>query len=290
MKIQSMTGFARTQRQWQNHQITWEIRSVNHRNLDIHLRLPEVMRAHEANCRELISQQIQRGRIDASLHIESVANAPAEQSIDIAAVKQLKQHLQQIENIMPNSVAPNALQILQWPGILISNDIDEVKLQEHSDALLQQCVSALLDMRSQEGEKIHHMIHSRLIKCRELTQTLQHNIGAINQQVMQNFKKRASQFEHNLEEHRLAQEMAILMTRVDVSEELDRLLTHYDEIERLISHADNPVGRRLDFLMQELNREANTLGSKASDIELTNIAVELKVLIDQMREQIQNLQ
>lgn len=285
-----MTGFARKERTISKQQITVEIRSVNHKHLDIHFRLPDTLRQHEALLRDPIISRLQRGRIDVSIHIETTVDSESNTQIDIATLKRLKQQLQQIQTVIPNALNPSTLEILQAPGMICNQAHNPQELAHACQTVILEAVSALVQTREQEGKQICQMLVNRIAKCRQLTCALSEGIGEINAMAMANFKKRLAQFDTHVDEQRIAQETAILLTKADVSEELDRLITHYDEIDNLLSNPTTSIGRRLDFLMQELNREANTLASKSNHMSLTNTAVELKVLIDQMREQIQNIQ
>ena len=285
----SMTAFARMDSQHQNTQLIWEIRSVNHRYLDTHLKLPDELRAMETQCRSLISDQLNRGRIDAQLKLETNARETNLNSVNQNMVESLGKMIEQINTTIPTLDAPKATDILRWPGVIVEPKTDNDELQQSALTLLKSVVGLLVENRNREGNKLHQMIQKRITTCRELVTTLTNDIDDITQTQKLKWQNRIEELCNEPDNNRLHQEIAIILTKSDISEELDRLITHFDEVEHTLT-PNKPAGRRLDFLMQELNREANTLGSKSIDQRITHISVELKVLIDQMREQVQNIE
>ncbi|WP_423908558.1 YicC/YloC family endoribonuclease [Candidatus Spongiihabitans sp.] len=293
----SMTAFARLETELEGNQLIWEIRSVNHRYLDIILKLPEQLRALDTSCRKQITEGLKRGRIDAHFKIEQSNALSPQTTIDFQSVKALVNLLEQIERANSNLQPAKTTDILRWPGVISENQIDRQRLNKHTLTALQNCISQLVENRRREGGRLANMIEKRVVQCRKIVAQLMGNIDQIQQKIQDKWQRRIEAFTHHMDQNidqvidqgRMAQEITILLTKTDVSEELDRLQMHLTEVEHHLQ-AGKPAGRNLDFLMQELNREANTLGAKSVDQQVTNAAIELKVLIDQMREQVQNLE
>jgi len=285
----SMTAFARAETGLDGARIIWEIRSVNHRYLDINLKLPEELRSLDTACREGIAESLKRGRIDAHLKIEKSASSDSGPSIDTRVMAELVQMLKQISESSPGLQAAKTTDILGWPGVISEKSVDAKLLAEKSLDGLRDALSMLVQGRHREGDRLAELIGDRVTLCREIVSKLMDSITDIQQGIKDKWRHRVEEIVENADQERIAQEIAILLTKSDVSEELDRLVTHLDEVERHLNQP-KPVGRNLDFLMQELNREANTLGSKSVDPRVTNASIELKVLIDQMREQVQNIE
>jgi len=285
----SMTGFCRTQIDLEGCSLIWEVRSVNHRYLDAHLRLPEEFRVIETQCRSAINDRLNRGRIDAALKYEANKGENLEIDISESALDALSSALKTVEQRVSGASAPNHIEILRWPGVLRQPEADHEALNQAALTALSSALEDLVKARKREGERLAQMILDRIGESRSIVTDLRAALPDIETGIKQRWQKRLEELGDEIEPARLSQEMAILLTRSDVSEELDRLETHFEEVERVVKKS-KPAGRRLDFLMQELNREANTLGSKSADLRNTNSSVELKVLIDQMREQVQNIE
>ncbi len=285
----SMTAFARSETDLDGSQLIWEIRSVNHRYLDINLKLPEEFRFLDTVCREGIATALKRGRIDAHLKFEKSGSVTSRSTIDVKAVAALVSMLDQVSKIHPGLQPARTTDILRWPGIISEDPVDMALLAEKSVGGLEDGLSQLVQNRRREGARLAKMIGDSIDQCRELVSLLVVDLENIQNSVQDKWRNRVAEIVKNTDQERIAQEIAILLTKSDVSEELDRLETHLDEAERQLKES-KPVGRNLDFLMQELNREANTLGAKSVDPRITNTSIELKVLIDQMREQIQNIE
>ncbi len=285
----SMTAFCRSQAELPGGQLVWEIRSVNHRYLDVHLKLPEELRILETGCRELINGRLNRGRIDVLLKHEPTKELGPEFSVNSEVVAALGKAITEIEKQVKNIGAVNPCDILRWPGAIHEPDNDIESLKETALKSLGEAVDELLQSRQREGARMQQLINDRIASARQIVAELRASLSDIELSMKQRWQRRLAELGEEIEPVRMAQEMALLLTRNDVSEELDRLDTHFDEVHRVLS-GTKPAGRRLDFLMQELNREANTLGSKSVDMRNTNASVELKVLIDQMREQVQNIE
>ena len=285
----SMTAFSRIETELQGVQIVWEIRTVNHRYLDINLRLPDALRYLDTDARKRISNKINRGRVDAQLKVESASQANDAEGIDSEALATLASLIKKVEKALPQAQPARSTDILGWPGVIKSHQIDNDSLAQQAMESLGSALSELSDNRAREGKRLGEILSEKVRLCETIAHKLHHSIHDIQQAARERMENKIKEFAENLDPERMAQETAILLTKSDVSEELDRLFTHLTETARLLD-AKQPVGRRLDFLMQELNREANTLGSKSMDEKMTNASIELKVLIDQMREQIQNIE
>ncbi len=282
-----MTAFARTEWQADWGQLCWELRSVNHRYLDISVRLPEEFRRLEVTIREHIKQHIKRGKIDCNLHLQFNENKNKLQ-VNLELAQQLGAAIQQINSVITNINQPNAIDILNWQGILESGvtnaEIIEQSMLEQLDIGLNQ----LMANREREGTQLAIMIEQRCVAIDQEIKQVRQELPVILQTQRERLQTRLAELVE-LNSERLEQEISILAQKMDVAEELDRLNAHLIEIKKTIEK-QSVVGRRLDFLAQELHREANTLGAKSNHINTSSHAVELKVLIDQMREQIQNIE
>lgn len=285
----SMTAFARQEESTQWGAIIWEIRSVNHRYLETHFRLPENLRDLEPKLRESLRKELSRGKIEISLNFRPDVEQTQNCCVNIDLVQQLGQALQQVSNALGDAEKPNALELLKWPGVLQTAEVDYPEVKCIALTLFQQALQQLKAMRQQEGSSLQTIIQQRLDRIAEITTEMRQHLPAIMAQQKQKLQTRIDDAKAELDPGRLEQEVVLLLQKADVDEELDRLQTHVAEVTRTLNQK-SAVGRRLDFLMQELNREANTLSSKAVDTDITQIAVELKVLIEQMREQIQNIE
>ena len=281
----SMTAFARSEQDLDGNQLIWEVRSVNHRYLDVHLRLPEDFRSLEPRCRKLIGECMSRGRVDAHLKHGRSPGAISKINIDTGAVESLVAAMKTIEQAHPQLGPARTPDILGWPGVIIEPPMDRDTVSRNSIQLLQETLAALVESRDREGACMAKAVRDRVTQSQEIVYSLSEKMPEIQQKNQEKWQNRVEE----LGEERLAQEIVVLLTKSDISEELDRLQTHLCEVVRLLGE-EKPVGRSLDFLMQELNREANTLGAKSIDQEMTNASIELKVLVEQMREQVQNIE
>ncbi len=285
----SMTAFSRQQNEQSAGTLVWEIRSVNHRHLEPHLRLPESFRELEAPLRDKLRKSLQRGKVECTLryHPTEQSDNPLQVNTELAC--QLRDAAQQVTELLVNPAPVNPLELLQWPGVLQKTEPDMKALRQSALTLFDSAVSDLIDNRGREGKVLAQLINQRLDAISEVVVQVRAKLPQILAGQRQNLKNRLDEFKIDLDPNRLEQEMALLAQKADVDEELDRLDTHLTEVRRVLTQKD-AIGRRLDFLMQELNREANTLSSKSIVAETTQCAVELKVLIEQMREQIQNIE
>ncbi len=287
--IASMTGFARHDTEAEGQSLVWELRSVNHRYLDLRIQVPDPFRALEAEVRTLLQRSLGRGKVDAALRVE----VPGEEEVirfDPVRAKALIKTIREIDQMMVNGARVSALDILTWPGI-IQRDAP-VEVESLRAAVLQGLEAAIADlraMREAEGDVLHRALETRLDAFKGLVDQLRGRRVAILEEQRQRLRARVAELDLSLDPQRLEQEIALLAQRLDVDEELDRLDGHIAATREILAR-EEPVGRRLDFLMQEFNREANTLGSKSHDLETTRVAMEMKVLTEQMREQVQNVE
>jgi uncharacterized protein (TIGR00255 family) len=287
--LHSMTGFARQSAETEAGTLTWELRTVNHRYLDIHFRLPEELRPKEQHFKQHISSSLGRGKVDCTLHL---ARSPANENdlqINMELVALLRKRVTEIATALHDTQLLNPLDVLRWPGVISEPDVDAEPLFEDAAALLDTTLQAMSDMRRAEGGRIATMLAARCADIALLSESVRERLPEVLAAAHKKQRERIERLDIESDPARLEIELALIAQKLDVDEELDRLDSHLKEIAGAIN-SDGPVGRRLDFLMQELNREANTLGSKSADAQTTKAAVELKVLIEQMREQIQNVE
>lgn len=284
----SMTAFARQEHNGPYGTLSWEIRSVNHRYLEPHLRLPDSLRALENPVRELLRKGLSRGKVECSLRLVE-ADADTTGSLNLEHARQVIAAAEQIAGLISQPAALNPLEVLQLPGVLGRPETDSQQLQADALQLFEQALTQLKDNRAREGVELARLIEERLDSIEQETRTLAAAIPDMLDAQRQKILARCEEIALDIDPQRLEQELVMLAQRSDVAEELDRLHTHLREVRRVLGNGD-AIGRRLDFLMQELNREANTLGSKAIDVRTTQASVNIKVLIEQMREQIQNIE
>ncbi len=286
----SMTAYASISESGAAGVLSWELRSVNHRYLDVSLRLPEEFRVLEPAVREMFKRTLARGKVDATLRFRPEPGAAAASlELDRTLALALVHRVVELQHLAGSGTDPDVVHLIQWPGLLREQGADFEAERNRATALLEQALDKLGEARSREGSAIAEMLESRLAVLLQQVGRVREHLPAVRETLKTRFQQRVESLDMELEPTRLEQEVALQLTRLDVDEELDRLEAHAAEIRRVIA-LDEPVGRRLDFLMQELNREANTLGSKSMAAETTGISVELKVLIEQMREQIQNVE
>ena len=287
--IFSMTGYAAQEKSLDNATLILELRAVNSRYLDLHFKLDDNLRSLEPLMRERIGEQLSRGKIECKLNLMARTTTPQAAQIDPAMLQQLAAMQAIAKQHFPQSRELSVADILRWPGVLISEAEGESKLAEEVNALLQEGLQALNASRAREGEKLKALILERLVQIEQLVETVKPLLPTLTQEYQAKLEAKLNDSLKNLDPERLAQELVLFAQRIDVDEELSRLTAHISEVKRILN-SDAPAGKRLDFLMQELNREANTLGSKSVAVETTKVSMELKVLIEQMREQIQNIE
>lgn len=287
--ISSMTAYARQEHRDDLGGLVWELRSVNHRYLEVMVRLPEEFRAIEPSVRELVAKKLGRGKVDCGLRFEAGSDTTAGIKVNERLVGQVIEAAKEIGKLQHEAVPPRTIDIMRWPGVLESEKQDFSPLQKRAQELLDESLDSLIDNRQREGSRLGELIRKRCDSMQQQVMMVRERMPGVLAGIRERLRSRLEELSGELDEGRLEQEMTLLCQRLDVDEEMDRLDSHLQEVEQVLQR-NEPVGRRLDFLMQELNREANTLSSKSNDSETTKIAVEMKVLIEQMREQVQNIE
>jgi len=287
--LHSMTGFARQSVDTELGTLTWELRAVNHRYLDLQFKLPDELRPQEQAFRQQVGERLKRGKIECAFRFRRVLNTSNEMQLDDELVRLLSSRLKSIASKLDNADEVNPIDILRWPGVIQQSEIEVEPLCKAAIELLGAALDGMTAMRASEGERIASMLESRCADIEILAQSVRARMPQVLEASRKKQRERIDRLDVDANPERLELELALIAQKIDVDEELDRLSSHVVEIRATLSK-DEPVGRRLDFLMQELNREANTLGSKSADTETTRAAVELKVLIEQMREQVQNVE
>lgn len=285
---QSMTGFANQTTTLGEWKLSFECKSVNSRFLDVTLKLPEALKATEPQIRQVITNTLSRGKVELAIRLERDDSTP-ESRVNTAQLLELEKALETIRNTLPNVNAPSALDILQMPGVWVSEQTDTESLITSCLDCVPDLLKALVMHRKSEGERLEAMLKERCVGISTLVAAYREELPKLNSAHQTKLRERIATLDVDHDEKRLEEELAYLANKSDVAEELDRLEAHIEAIYEALQ-SDDPCGRRLDFLMQELNREANTLGSKTTSLTTTTTAVELKVLIEQMREQVQNLE
>ena len=285
----SMTAFARESSTGDEGELTWELRSVNHRYLEAFMRLPEDLRALEPAVRERVAMRLGRGKLDCTLRYAPVPGTGGNLRVNRHYLEQLLAAGREMAELAGEAVQPTPFELLGWPGVLREQQPDLGPVMKRALALLDEALESLIATREREGMRLAELIRARCDKLATCASRVGERMPQVMAQVRKRILDRLAEVRTELDPNRLEQELALLAQRLDVDEEMDRLEAHIDEVRSVLSRS-GPVGRRLDFLMQELNREANTLGSKSADVEVTRIAVEMKVLIEQMREQVQNIE
>ena len=286
--VHSMTAFARVEQAGTQGTLIWELRSVNHRYLEPHLRLPEALRDLEGAVREALRQGLSRGKVECTLRFNE-ENAGKPLQVDRERAAQLVAAAETVASLIKQPAALNPLEVLAWPGVLVADASDPQALNTEAMQLFEQALQELKNGRNREGAELARLINDRLDSMSGEVTTLRALVPQMLATQRQKVLDRFADMQAELDPQRLEQEMVMLAQKSDVAEELDRLSTHVTEVRRVLK-SGGAAGRRLDFLMQELNREANTLGSKSVVSEISQTAMELKLLIEQMREQVQNLE
>ena len=291
--LKSMTAFARVEDRNDLGSVTWEIRSVNHRYLEPGFKIPEDFRAIEVEARKLVAKSLTRGKVDIGLRFKLNPDVSGKISVNVDMLERLRVVEQEVLRVVHSGTKLSVSDILSWPGVIDNNDKDLTALHKLALKALKAGLKELVDVRSTEGEAIFDMLQSRCNQVSGIVAKLREHRPGIVKSMRERWENAMSdklkQWRETANENRLEQELLIMAQKLDVDEELDRLDTHIAEVLNVLDRPE-AVGRRLDFLMQELNREANTLGSKSQDGETTQLAVDLKVLIEQMREQVQNIE
>ena len=287
--IHSMTAYGRVENSEGQNSISCEIRSVNHRYSEISIRLPEELRPLEQKIRDHISGKIKRGKIECNIRIEKHNAYDESLSINQDLLKNIIEAAKRINSDLSTSAPLDSLDLLRWPGVLEKSTLDVEEIGKLLFPLVKEAIDIVIDTRQREGEKIKKMLTDRCTKIKEIINNVKKQIPDILKNYRKKLTQRVQEISDELDNDRLEQELLFLSQKADIEEEIDRLGAHVDEVVRVIDRKE-PIGRRLDFLMQEMNRESNTLGSKSNHIYTSNASVELKVVIEQMREQIQNIE
>jgi uncharacterized protein (TIGR00255 family) len=288
--IASMTGFARRETSGPWGSLICELRSVNHRFLESSLRLPEELRSLDPEIRQQFGRGLKRGKIDCTFTYRRTDTAARALDLDRGALEQLLGRVREVAALAGSTaVSLDALEALRWPGVIRDADTGTEELLAAARSLAAATVDDLALARSREGARLGELIEQRCAGLLSLVVQVRARLPEVRTRIRSRLDERLAELKAEVDQERLEQELALLVQRLDVDEELDRLGSHVEEIRRIIAGSE-PAGRRLDFLMQELNREANTLSSKSQDLETTRAAVDMKVLIEQLREQVQNIE
>ena len=287
--VHSMTAFSRQQleREWGS--LTWEIRSVNHRYLEPSIRLPENFRSLENPIRKELRDKLYRGKIECQLKLRTVEANQIDWQLNLDLISQLNKANSEINNNIGGNYQLSSFDILKWPGVISDQSIDEELFNKEALELFEKALDDLMVVREREGATLRDVVLKRIASIQDIIDSIQAKMPSIILKQKENLLNKLEELKAEFEPTRLEQEVTLLAQKADVDEELDRLNSHLQEVKRVLD-SSGQIGRRLDFLMQELNREANTLSSKSIVVETTQNAVELKVLIEQMREQIQNIE
>lgn len=283
-----MTAFAQASATNNGYQMSCELRSVNHRYLEPQFRLPEALRATEPLLRELLRNHLKRGKVDVTLKLEL---APASQALQLnnTLLTQLVGAAKDVQDQVPDATAPSALDLLRWPGMLEESHVDQELATQSATELFEVALERLINARASEGHRLQALLLQQLTTVEGIVDDVRPQSENIMRLQQQRLHLRLQELEIKADPARLEQEVALLAQRSDIREELDRLMIHVAEARKLINEP-GPHGRRLDFLSQELNREANTLGAKATQTDVSQKAIDLKVVIEQIREQVQNVE
>lgn len=289
MSISSMTGFAAVQHETAAGTLLLELRSVNHRYLELHMRLDDAMRSFEPQLREAIAARLGRGKVECRVSLVSPAGMPPAAELSEAALAQAERLSRAVQQRFPESRPLSVADILRLPGVLVTQEISGESLGEDLMTALNLALEQLTASRDREGEKLAALILERVVSMEALVEKVKPLLPALVAAYREKLGTKLRELLDGGDDNRVHQELAIFAQKIDVDEELGRLTTHLQELRRILASGGS-VGKRLDFLMQELNREANTLGSKSVSHETSQVSMELKVLIEQMREQIQNIE
>lgn len=285
----SMTGFAAVEQTLENSTLLLELRAVNSRYLDLHFKLDDSLKSFEPLIRELIGAQLSRGKVECKLNLLQRTQVGQSPQLDEHVLRQLAQMQSKTQQFFPQSRDLSVSDILRWPGVLQQEALDQTTLSDDVRRIILQGLQELNASRAREGEKLKSIILDRLAQIEALVLKVKPLLPQLHQEYQAKLEQKLQETIKTIDYERVAQELVLFAQRIDVDEELGRLTTHVSEVKRVLN-SSAPAGKRLDFLMQELNREANTLGSKSVSVHTTQVSMELKVLIEQMREQIQNLE
>jgi uncharacterized protein (TIGR00255 family) len=287
--IHSMTGYAAASAEISGGTLNIELRSVNSRYLDIQFRVADELRMLEAGVRESIMASVKRGKVDCRMSFSTTATGPRAQALNVGALLELRKLADLVRKELPDATPLRTADVLRWPGVLAEATVSETELREQAAALSSRAIAELVAARSREGAKLAAVILERVAAMRKSVASVAPFLPEAIAAYQERLAARLRDALGASDDERVRQEIAVFGMKIDVDEELQRLKTHLDEVERVLAKG-GAAGKRLDFLMQELNREANTLGSKAASQAISDCALELKLLIEQMREQVQNIE
>jgi len=287
--IKSMTAYGRTEHSGDWGEASCEIRTVNHRYLEMSLRLPEELRFLEQKIREQVSNKLKRGKVDCNIRFAQTDSSKGALPVNQELLAKVIETAEETNSKLKIAAPINPLELLRWPGVLDKDVPDPEEIGAPLLELINQTLESVIDTRQREGDKIKTMVLDRCSTTKEIVSNVRELMPNILENLREKLLQRAQELSNEFNNDRLEQELLLLTQKMDVAEEMDRLDAHIDEVSRVLEQK-GPVGRRLDFLMQEMNRESNTLGSKSAHLDTTNSSVDLKVLIEQMREQIQNIE
>jgi len=285
----SMTGFARVEDVCDQGNVSWELRSVNHRYLEVNFRLPEEVRRIEPQLRAFLQSKLARGKVDCTFRYQLADAQTAALEINEPLLDSLIKQINHVNEKLPQSTPAEAADLLAWPGVVRTAETDMNSFHSTCLDLFKQATEQLVEMRATEGERLKTMLQERCTEIEAIVKQVRVRYPQVLDAVKQKQQQRIDELNVEMDQQRFEQELVYASQKLDVAEELDRLDSHLAEMQTIFNRKD-PIGRRLDFLMQEFNREANTLASKSADVETTQAAVDLKVLIEQMREQVQNIE
>ena len=285
----SMTGFARVEDVCDQGNVSWEIRSVNHRYLEINFRLPEEVRRIEPQLRKFLQSKLARGKVDCIFRYQLADAQAAALELNEPLLDSLIKQINHVNEKLPQATPAEAVDLLSWPGVVRTSETDMNSFHATCIELFKSATEQLVDMRGTEGKRLKNMLQERCEEIASIVKKVRIRYPQVLEAIKQKQQQRIDELNVEMDQQRFEQELVYASQKLDVAEELDRLDSHLVEMQTIFDRK-NPIGRRLDFLMQEFNREANTLTSKSADIETTQAAVDLKVLIEQMREQVQNIE
>ncbi|WP_241520899.1 YicC/YloC family endoribonuclease [Steroidobacter cummioxidans] len=284
-----MTGFARRERAGPWGTLVCELRTVNHRYLETSLRLPEELKTLDNEVRQAITAALRRGKVDANLYLKSAAGTQRSLELDTQLLDELVARVEQVRGQLKYPAPVSPIDVLRWPGVVREAEVDIKPVLAAALELVQEALNELNETRLREGQRIRELLLARCATMRTQVQAVRARLPEVSRRMRERIIERITQLGSTPDPERLEQELVLYAHKMDVDEELDRLGAHLEEVTSVLGSAE-PAGRRLDFLMQELNREANTLSSKSQDSETTRAAVDMKVAIEQMREQVQNVE
>ncbi len=287
--LKSMTAFARVDESHPIGSFVWEVRSINHRYLEVGFRLPEELRSSEFDLRKQVQNLLNRGKVDCTFRLKTTAVSDVNLRINETLLDRLLEQTQILRNKVPDIAPPNAIELLNWPGVTEQAQIDQTELTKTAKRLFDQAIKSLIESREMEGSRMRELIAQRGGQLKKLVSAVRERRPDVLSAIRTKLMARVEDMKVDMDTNRFEQELVMIAQKLDVDEELDRLDSHLTELDDVLDSGE-PVGRRLDFLMQELNREANTLSSKSADIVTTQAAVDMKVNIEQMREQVQNIE